>query len=116
MMQCVANGHEIAALANLKPPTKSGKGRRKKYSGTIQLLSIISLKKILDELDSFMYQTVGHDAIHLYSECMDIPLYRREILGGSVLQSSDYTVTKDDETEDLYLLLKDVLVSFAKQS
>ncbi|GAN05456.1 meiotically up-regulated 71 protein [Mucor ambiguus] len=87
MMQCVANGHEIAAVANLKPPRESGK----------------------DELDSFMYQTVGHDAIHLYSECMDVPLYRREIKGGSVLQASDYTVTADDETEDLYMLLKDVL-------
>lgn len=87
MMQCVANGHEIAAIANLKPPSRSEK----------------------DELDSYMYQTVGHDAIHLYSECMDVPLYRREILGGSVLQSSDYTVTPDDETEDLYELLKEVL-------
>ncbi|KAL9548051.1 hypothetical protein PS6_006818 [Mucor atramentarius] len=86
-MQCVANGHEITAIANLKPPSESGK----------------------DELDSFMYQTVGHDAIHLYSECMDVPLYRREIKGGSVLQASDYTVTADDETEDLYMLLKDVL-------
>lgn len=57
-----------------------------------------------------MYQTVGHDAIYLYSECMDVPLYRREILGRSVLQDSDYTVTADDETEDLYMLLKDVLV------
>lgn len=27
MMQCVANGHEIVALANLKPPTSSGKGK-----------------------------------------------------------------------------------------
>jgi diphthine-ammonia ligase len=57
-----------------------------------------------------MYQTVGHDAIHLYSDCMNIPLYRREILGGSVLQGSDYRVTDNDETEDLYLLLQDVLV------
>lgn len=64
----------------------------------------------IDELDSFMYQTVGHDAIHLYSECMDVPLYRREIKGRSVLQDSDYTITADDETEDLYMLLKDVLV------
>ncbi|KAI9485802.1 MAG: ATP binding domain 4-like protein [Benjaminiella poitrasii] len=87
MMQCVANGHEIVALANLKPPSQSGK----------------------DELDSFMYQTVGHDAIHLYSECMDLPLYRREIIGESVLQGSDYVVTANDETEDLYVLLKEVL-------
>ncbi|KAI8365387.1 uncharacterized protein BYT42DRAFT_589729 [Radiomyces spectabilis] len=87
MMQCVANGHEIVALANLKPPAQSGK----------------------DELDSFMYQTVGHDAIHFYSDCMDVPLYRREILGESLLQGSDYVETECDETEDLYLLLKDVL-------
>jgi diphthine-ammonia ligase len=26
MMQCVANGHDIAAIANLKPPSESGKG------------------------------------------------------------------------------------------
>ncbi|KAI9024945.1 hypothetical protein CLU79DRAFT_745560 [Phycomyces nitens] len=87
MMQCIANGHSIVALANLKPPVESGK----------------------DELDSFMYQTVGHDAIHFYSDCMDLPLYRREINGKSVLQKSDYVVTANDETEDLYLLLKDVL-------
>ncbi|KAL0136907.1 ATP binding domain 4-like protein [Mucor lusitanicus] len=76
MMQCVANGHEIAAIANLKPPHESGK----------------------DELDSFMYQNMH-----------GCTLYRREIRGGSVLQASDYTVTADDETEDLYMLLKDVL-------
>jgi diphthine-ammonia ligase len=27
MMQCVANGHEITAIANLKPPTELGKGK-----------------------------------------------------------------------------------------
>lgn len=70
----------------------------------------VLIQLFLDELDSFMYQTVGHDAIHLYSECMEVPLYRREILGGSVAQGSDYRVTDNDETEDLYLLLKEVLV------
>ncbi|KAI8880057.1 hypothetical protein K501DRAFT_325209 [Backusella circina FSU 941] len=87
MMQCVANGHEITAIANLKPPMQLGK----------------------DELDSFMYQTVGHDAIHFYAECMDVPLYRQDILGSSIIQSSDYRVTEKDETEDLYILLKTVL-------
>lgn len=57
-----------------------------------------------------MYQTVGHDAIHLYSECMELPLYRREILGGSIAQGSDYKATANDETEDLYVLLQEVLV------
>jgi diphthine-ammonia ligase len=31
MMQCVANGHEIAAIANLKPPSNSGKGTKERY-------------------------------------------------------------------------------------
>jgi diphthine-ammonia ligase len=57
-----------------------------------------------------MYQTVGHDAIHFYAECMEVPLYRQDILGSSIIQSSDYRVTEKDETEDLYILLKQVLV------
>ncbi|OZJ02232.1 hypothetical protein BZG36_04548 [Bifiguratus adelaidae] len=86
MMHCVAHGHDIVALANLKPSKASGK----------------------DELDSYMYQTVGHDAIDFYAECMQLPLYRREILGGSVVKDGDYEYNKDDETEDLMWLLQDV--------
>ncbi|KAK9728364.1 hypothetical protein K7432_001153 [Basidiobolus ranarum] len=86
MMQCVANGHEIVALANLRPPPESGK----------------------DELDSFMFQTVGHDIIDFYSECMDLPLYRHSINGSSVLQTMDYIKTLNDETEDLFTLLSEV--------
>ena len=110
-MQCVANGHEIAALANLKPPSQSGKGSKKLNGKNYHSIDAFFFFLRVDELDSFMYQTVGHDAIHFYSECMDLPLYRREILGGSVLQGSDYTVTDNDETEDLYTLLSEVLVS-----
>ncbi|KAL1916670.1 uncharacterized protein VTP21DRAFT_5374 [Calcarisporiella thermophila] len=87
MMHCAVHGHRIVALANLKPPSASGK----------------------DELDSFMYQTVGHDAIQLYASCMDLPLYRREIHGTSVEQRADYRCTPGDETEDLYELLREVL-------
>ncbi|KAI8971646.1 ATP-binding domain-containing protein 4 [Mycotypha africana] len=87
MMQCVAHGHEIVALANLKPLSDCGK----------------------DELDSFMYQTVGHDVIHLYSQCMDLPLYRQEISGKPLNQDMNYEATDDDETEDLYRLLIEVL-------
>ncbi|KAI8147491.1 ATP-binding domain-containing protein 4 [Fennellomyces sp. T-0311] len=90
MMQCVAHGHEIVALANLKPPTSAGK----------------------DELDSYMYQTVGHDAIHYYAECMDLPLYRKEIQGTPIHQDYEYVATPKDETEDLYTLLQDILKDF----
>ena len=58
-----------------------------------------------------MYQTVGHDAIHYYAECMDLPLYRREIHGTPIHQEYEYVATEKDETEDLYTLLQDILVA-----
>lgn len=64
----------------------------------------------LDELDSFMYQTVGHDAIHFYADCMQLPLYRREITGTAISLGAQYEVTPKDETEDLYELLKEIKV------
>ncbi|PWN26338.1 hypothetical protein BDZ90DRAFT_213706, partial [Jaminaea rosea] len=92
-------GHEIVALATLAPP--EGK----------------------DELDSYMYQTVGHDAVHLVAEAMDLPLYRRVIAGHPLRTGNDFT-TEDfhqddsavassstaavDETSDLFLLLQTV--------
>uniref|UniRef100_A0A8C5BPU2 Diphthine--ammonia ligase n=1 Tax=Gadus morhua TaxID=8049 RepID=A0A8C5BPU2_GADMO len=80
MMQCVASGHEIVALANLRPAST-------------------------DELDSYMYQTVGHQAIDLYSEAMDLPLYRHTIQGSSLAIGRDYSQTEGDEVEDLFQLL-----------
>nr|XP_019953395.1 PREDICTED: diphthine--ammonia ligase isoform X1 [Paralichthys olivaceus] len=81
MMQCVAAGHRIVALANLRPAHT-------------------------DELDSYMYQTVGHQAIELYAEAMDLPLYRRTIQGSSLDTSRNYRETEGDEVEDLYELLR----------
>nr|XP_014702801.1 diphthine--ammonia ligase isoform X5 [Equus asinus]XP_023476276.1 diphthine--ammonia ligase isoform X4 [Equus caballus] len=85
MMQCIAAGHQIVALANLRPAEN-------------QVGS--------DELDSYMYQTVGHHAIDLYAEAMALPLYRRTIRGRSVDTSQVYTKCEGDEVEDLYELLK----------
>ncbi|XP_041827995.1 diphthine--ammonia ligase isoform X2 [Melanotaenia boesemani] len=80
MMQCVAAGHQIVALANLRPAHT-------------------------DELDSYMYQTVGHQAIELYADAMDLPLYRHTIQGSSLDTSRNYNETEGDEVEDLYQLL-----------
>ncbi|KAM9714117.1 diphthine--ammonia ligase isoform 2-T2 [Dama dama] len=85
MMQCVAAGHQIVALANLRPAEN-------------QVGS--------DELDSYMYQTVGHHAIDLYAEAMALPLYRRTIRGKSMDTGPVYTKCEGDEVEDLYELLK----------
>lgn len=81
MLQCAAAGHDIVALANLCPENK-------------------------DELDSYMYQTVGHHGIELYAEALDLPLFRRSTQGLAVHQGPIYTPTLQDEVEDLFQLLK----------
>ncbi|KAM4899030.1 diphthine--ammonia ligase isoform 5-T5 [Sylvia borin] len=85
MMQCVAAGHQIVALANLRPAENTGQ---------------------TDELDSYMYQTVGHQAIDLYADALDLPLYRGFIKGTSVNTGRVYTACQEDEVEDLYQLMK----------
>ncbi|XP_059675654.1 diphthine--ammonia ligase isoform X3 [Gavia stellata] len=85
MMQCVAAGHQIVALANLRPAENTGQ---------------------TDELDSYMYQTVGHHAIDLYADALDLPLYRGFIKGTSVNTGRVYTTCQEDEVEDLYRLMK----------
>ncbi|XP_014218144.1 diphthine--ammonia ligase [Copidosoma floridanum] len=83
MMQCIAAGHEIVALANLYPVGK-------------------------DELDSFMFQTVGHQGVEFIGEAMGLPLYREPTSGESKMQEKNYLPTEDDEVEDLYRLIKRV--------
>ena len=59
-----------------------------------------------------MYQTVGHNAIDLYAQAMDLPLYRGMIEGSSVSQGKVYTESQEDEVEDLYKLLKKIKVVY----
>ena len=88
MMKCVEHGHEIVALANLYPPQKYG-----------------------EEMDSFMYQTVGHASITSIADAMQLPLFRREITGSAVVQGLRYSTeaTPGDEVEDLHALLSEVV-------
>uniref|UniRef100_A0A915L678 Diphthine--ammonia ligase n=1 Tax=Romanomermis culicivorax TaxID=13658 RepID=A0A915L678_ROMCU len=94
LMKCVENRHEIVCLANLHPPAG------------------------IHELDSYMYQTVGHDALHVYADAMGLPLHRREIVGKPVMTDMSYNHKEPkieqenkeyDEVEDLYILLKEVV-------
>lgn len=61
---------------------------------------------ISDELDSYMYQTVGHMGIEKLAEAMELPLYRMETKGLSTQTGKHYVPTDDDEVEDLFNLLK----------
>lgn len=56
ILHCLNAGHELVAMANLHPR----KGRP-------------------DEIDSYMFQTVGHSVVESLSQCCDIPLFRAEI-------------------------------------
>jgi diphthine-ammonia ligase len=82
MEVCRHYGHEIVALANLFPADPS-----------------------TDELDSYMYQTVGHHVIATYAQCCALPLFRRRIQGASRDQTLVYRDTQGDEVEDLAALL-----------
>ncbi|TRM67665.1 hypothetical protein BD626DRAFT_479464 [Schizophyllum amplum] len=92
LLHCAKNGHALVAAASLGP--EPGK----------------------EELDSYMYQTVGQDAIEYVARCLEVPLYRRVISGTSLEQGSEYgsrapsssAGVKGDETEDLYELLLEV--------
>ena len=92
MLHCQANGHTIVALANLHPAPSTDDD---------------------EDINSYMYQTVGHSVIPLYGEALGIPLYRQEIAGTAVDSSRDYAATSQkqekDETEDLVPLLRRVL-------
>ena len=63
-----------------------------------------------------MYQTVGHDAVHVVAAAMGLPLYRACIRGqphnqGAIYGARDPTspaYDAQDETEDLYHLLREV--------
>ncbi|XP_075485034.1 diphthine--ammonia ligase isoform X1 [Primulina tabacum] len=85
MMKCQEYGHQIVALANLMP-----------------------VDDAQDELDSYMYQTVGHQIVVSYAQCMGIPLFRRRIQGSSRNQGLNYSRTLGDEVEDMLIILKEV--------
>ncbi|KAL6156200.1 hypothetical protein ACJBU6_05331 [Exserohilum turcicum] len=99
ILHCQANGHSVVALANLHPaPGNNDSG---------------------DDINSYMYQTVGHSVIPLYAQALGLPLYRREITGTAVDSSRDYAAPptsplsqkqrQHDETEDLVPLLQRVM-------
>lgn len=80
MMQCIAAGHQIVAVANVSPEAKT-------------------------EIDSYMYQSVGHEAIDLIAEALQLPLFQTVTKGNSIQRGRIYTPVEDDEVEDLYNFL-----------
>lgn len=76
------------------------------------------LECLPEEIDSYLYQTVGQDAIEFIAHALDVQLYRKTIEGTAVEQGSEYgsrsanapSGVTGDETEDLFDLLSTVKV------
>ncbi|EDO01935.1 hypothetical protein SS1G_04410 [Sclerotinia sclerotiorum 1980 UF-70] len=118
-IHCIQNGHKVIALGNLHPPITEPQSKENINS---------NIKKDEMDLNSFMYQTVGHTVIPLYEQALGIPLYRQSIVGGAVQKGASYAHAEvgssgagklgrgeshkgedEDETESLVPLLKRIM-------
>lgn len=98
------HGHQIVALANLSP-LSSEKLEKSKSGENYHEVEMA-------DMDSYMYQTIGHSIIPLYEEALGIPLYRASIKGVAVNQAKDYehrTTEEADETESMTTLLSHIM-------
>lgn len=105
ILHCIRNGHRVVALANLRPPSHDESSNAEDEE---------------EDMDSFMYQTIGHNVIPLYESALGIPLYRGDITGAAVDTSRIYRDSippqsvqgfewqGEDETESLIPLLSHI--------
>lgn len=103
LLHCLQNGHKVVALGNLYPS-----------HGTAE-------KNEEEDLNSWMYQTVGHTVIHLYEQALGIPLYRQPIIGTAVHTGTTYGHTEgdgrsreEDEVESITPLLRRIMAAHPK--
>ena len=119
LLYCIEHGHRLVALANLYPAVEDGA-----LPIETQLIDPEAPIESFDEqtgeetdLNSFMYQTVGHEVIPLYAAATGLPLYRRQIHGSAVRHERDYdyaAIASDsaeggEETESMLPLLRTVM-------
>ncbi|KAI1433642.1 adenine nucleotide alpha hydrolases-like protein [Xylaria sp. CBS 124048] len=108
ILHCQANGHHVVALANLYPSTITGDNSPPSppSPSSLQLAhgNEVPVSRqpgssppteegnVQDETDlnSFMYQTVGHQVIPLYAQVTGLPVYRQPILGTAIHQGLSY--------------------------
>lgn len=120
ILHCLQNGHKVVALGNLHPPEP--KSLLKEPDGESEQ----DQDQDEQDLNSFMYQTVGHTVIPLYEEALGIPLYRQAIRGSARQTGASYDSSRvhhanpasdmggedeDDETESLIPLLKRIMAA-----
>ena len=97
ILHCMLNSHRIVALANIYP---------------------LARESIID-INSYMYQTVGHFIVPLYGKALGTTIYRTPTTGSALNTNKDYepglnldgTSSGVDETESLLLLLSEVMLA-----
>ena len=105
VLHCIQNGHKVVALANLYPSTAA-------EADTESTHQPVGGHGEVDDINSFMYQTVGHSIIPLYASALKLPLYRHAISGTATQTGRYYAYIPAgplDETEDLVPLLQEVI-------
>ncbi|EFQ26317.1 hypothetical protein CGRA01v4_05428 [Colletotrichum graminicola] len=140
-LHCQRNGHRLVALANLFPCASASAGADAAHSAPETIVYKPTAHHLKDtqghqggghetgkgvdddaDLNSFMYQTVGHQVIPLYADATGLPLYRQPIYGGAKYEGRDYDAqavaardgdavpeTDADETESMVPLLRAVM-------
>ncbi|OAA43189.1 Rossmann-like alpha/beta/alpha sandwich fold protein [Metarhizium rileyi] len=127
LLHCIHHGHRIVALANIFPTSAGDDPTTVRVIDPSQSADSapvgaepdeVSSSAPVRDLNSFMYQTVGHEVIPLYASATGIPLYRQPILGCAVRHERDYNYTPShgrasesagDETESMMPLLRAVM-------
>ncbi|PYH40489.1 putative phosphatidate cytidylyltransferase [Aspergillus saccharolyticus JOP 1030-1] len=107
LLHCIRNGHKVVALANLHPAAR--KQQTVPTTPPPSSPSSIPPQDVAEEeeqdLDSFMYQTIGHSIIPLYETALGIPLYRQPIRGGAVDTSRIYRLQAEDQMAESAVVL-----------
>ncbi len=111
MMECVRLGHRIVGLGNMRPPARAPPPPPPPPPAGGDVAAIPTAAPApaaarAAEIDSFMFQSVGHAAVDGVAEAMGLPLVRGDIVGGAVHAGLEYEVRPGDEVEDMLALLR----------
>lgn len=90
VLHCLQNGHKVVALGNLYPASPTPRPATGIVSGHGEP-NVGEEEEDEHDLNSFMYQTVGHTVIPLYEKALGIPLYRQPIVGTAVQTGTTYS-------------------------
>lgn len=85
LLHCIQNGHKVVALGNLYPAAENPRPDTERGSNHAP-----QNEDDEHDLNSFMYQTVGHMVVPLYQQALGIPLYRQPIVGTAIQTGTSY--------------------------